>query len=91
MKLTPADIPAQIRRMGRDAAAAGKTDCPFAEKSNAAKLWSEGYYERKAEGIEQPSSLGKEAGTEGARAQTIGQGEIYIQSAGQQKAERSVE
>lgn len=91
MKYPPADLAAQIRRMGRDAAAAGKMDCPFAEKSNAAKLWSEGFYERKIERIKQPSSLGNEAGAEGAGAQTTGQGEIYIQPANQQKAERSVE
>lgn len=81
MKYPPADIPAQIRRMGRDDAAAGKMDCPFAERSNAAKLWSEGFNERKTEGIERPASLGKEAGAEGARTQTAGQGEIYIQPA----------
>jgi hypothetical protein len=37
-----ADIPAQIRQMGRADWLAGVTDCPFGPKSNAAKLWHEG-------------------------------------------------
>lgn len=47
MKLNPAEIAAdverQIRRMGRADWLASITDCPFAPKSNAAKLWRQGH------------------------------------------------
>ena len=43
MKYELADIAAQIRAMGRTDRAAGKTACPFAPKSNAARLWREGW------------------------------------------------
>jgi len=40
-----ANIPAQIHAMGCADYLAGKSTCPFGAKSNAAKLWREGWSE----------------------------------------------
>lgn len=45
MKITDCSIPAQIHAMGRADYLAGESVCPFAPKSNAARLWRAGWEE----------------------------------------------